>query len=731
MSDSTVNISTSYWNGELVGSVNSQYRWLINIDPDAVPYIDKLSLSSFFAKSRKWYVGWILPLYLFTGQTIMHKVTDVIKIDDTWCWWWDCYRLYYQVSNDGSRYRVIRRECDDCDQLTFVQEWYRCSCDSDKFTQIDYVRWDIVKEWIWEQSVVDMVTYKFADPSFIPTVDWWDVQIWDYILFYSATDSDNPWQCWIYRQINGIFNWYITLDTWYDWISATNADTRKWVNVWYKIFRNVWPTAIWAGDMWINVYHWWDNVTQMCWARWWCLTSITKHNNIIAVLTQQWYIHYAWIWENRLYFKWDDIIYVGTDKFSMVSYWDFLVVAWYNKIKSVVFSDNNKYAYSYDVWWTNYQDFWIYSKNAMSVFDNWLFVVGSDKRLYAAVIEWSKTKYYLKLTSQSDKIFNELDLLQEWDDVSVSAYQNKLYLFINWRSDVDDYRLNKTKILIYNKDYKLRYTHIIPRWVINTCKYWLFLWDWLFQYVWDRDVYTLWTDEDNYIHQTPIRTEIIFDIVNSENHWITNGAWNRVSLMNNKKIKRMKMLLWVGKYTDNTYIEIESFTAWYRFHKQLQWFNSEWIDNINKYYDGDYSSINISPCFLDRLSKADNMNNKCVDSHANTDVREELHTPVCHWTWTEQEIHYDPKRFDDYAICYDDKWYQLSPINHIYVNPQLKYPAVLYTVHIVSDNYDRLNFWWAIVEYDSYPIWYKEKTSFDLDPVDCNIQTTCPNQSCS
>lgn len=735
MSDSTVSISKSYWNGELVGNVNMIYRELINIDPDDVPYIKKASPTSFFWKTRKWYVWNIIPPYL-SEWTTYNNTTDIVKIDTTWCGDGDCYYLYYQVNDDGSRYRVIRRNCDDCETMTLVQEWYRCQCDSDKFVEIDYPIWDVIKEWKWDQSIVDLVEYRFTDTTFVPVADWWDVQVGDYIVFYESTDSVNPWQCWIYRQINGVFDGYITLDTWYEEWFANPEQTETidwWIgsHVSYKIFRNIWPTAMRVGWMSLNVYHWQTNeVSIMCWSRWGCLLSVVKHNNIINVLTQQWYNSYGGIWENLLYFVGTNTYQVWTDKTSSISFGSFLVVAGRNSIIAMVFDENWQYSYAYDVWETSYPNFGIYSKNAMSVFDNWLYVIWNDKRLHSASIEWSWEKYYLKLTPV-DWIFHELDLLQDWDDASISSYQNKLYIFINGRFDVDDYMLNKTKILIYNKDYKIRYTHIIPRWVINQCKYWLFLWDGLFQYVWDRDVYTLWTEDDNYIHTSPIKAEIVFDIVNSENHDIVNGLGNRVSLMTYKKLNRMKMLLWPGKYTDNTYIDIDTYTGWYKFTKRLVWFESNWIDNQNEYYDGNYENISVSPCFSEMLSKCDNMNNKCDWSHANTDVREELNSPVCHWSWTDVDIRYDSKKFDDYAICYNEKGYQLSPIQDIYINPQIKYEAILFTIHIVSDNYDRINFGWAVVEYDSYPIWYKQKTSFDINPECCNVEKKCVNKNCA
>lgn len=105
------------------------------------------------------------------------------------------------------------------------------------------------------------------------------------------------------------------------------------------------------------------------------------------------------------------------------------------------------------------------------------------------------------------------------------------------------------------------------------------------------------------------------------------------------------------------------------------------------------------------------MENKCVGSKANTDIRDELESPVC-WDYN---IRFNSKRLDDYVICYDDKGYQLSPINHIYINPSLKYNSILYTVKIVSDNYDMINFGWAVVEYESYPINYKEKSYYDIE----------------
>lgn len=733
MSDSSyVAVSKSYWNWEIVGSVNSIYRDLINIDPEAVPYLNKLSLTSFFLKSRKWYVGNINPFVVFSEAWLMNKVSDIVNIDNSWCWNGNCYYMYYQMTDDKSRYRVIRKDCEWCNSMTIVQEWYRCPCDTEKMFTLDFPIWNIIQEWIWTQSVMeDWLTHIFSDDNIVTTVDWWNIHAWDYVLFYSTSNSINPWQCGIYRQITTVNKWYVVLDTWYDWITADNASSRKWEDIKYKVFRNVGKTVGWVWNNWLNIYHWSDDVTEICWSRWGCLLSVINHNWIINVLTDKWYNSFWWIGENIMYFVWTDTKFVWTDKISSISFGDFLVIAWKHNIVATVFSDKWEYSYTYDITSASFENLWIYSKYSMATFQNWLYIMCSDKRLYAAEIAGSNSKYYLKLTSQSETIFNELDLLQEWDDVSLSSYQNKLYVFINGRCDTEDSYTNKTKIKIYNSDYKLWYTHIIPRWVINCCKYWIFLWNWLFQYVWDRDIYTLWTNQEEFIHKSPIRTEIIFDIVNSENHWITNSLGNRVSLMSYKKLNWMKTLLWPWKYTDETYINIDSYVGWYKFTKKIEWFDSNWIDNINKYYEWDYENIEVSECFSEMLSKCDNMSHTCDGSKANTDVRESLRSPICHRDWYEQDINYEPHRFDDYAICYDEKWYMLSPINHIYINPQMKYPAILNTIHIVSDNYDRINFGWAIVEYEAYPITYKEKAWYDIDPTICEKEKWCPNQNCS
>ena len=224
----------------------------------------------------------------------------------------------------------------------------------------------------------------------------------------------------------------------------------------------------------------------------------------------------------------------------------------------------------------------------------------------------------------------------------------------------------------------------------------------------------MWSLWEDIVHYAPIKSEIIFDIVNSENHWVVNSKWNRVSLMTNKKINWMKLLLGAGIYTDNTYIEISSYMSGYKFTKKIPFKDNERFSNWIKYFNEDYQNITVSPCFSDQLSKNDNMTNPYAWSKNNTDIREELKSPVCEQN-EPYNIMYESKRLDDYAICYDDKGYQLSPMKHVYVNPWLKYDSIMYTIKIVSDNYDRINFGWAVVEYESYPIQYKEKSSYDIE----------------
>lgn len=711
MSDNLSNISKSYWNWELVWKVNAQYRELINIDPDAVPYMDKLSLTSFFAKTRKWYVE-DKPMEVFASESMLDfKTTDIRKIDNSWCWGWDCYNILYQISHDKARYRIVKKDCWVCGSLTFVEEGYRNICDSESFFDINYPIGSIIKQWTWRQEIEDKIEARFYW-DFTPVVDWWTIFVWDYILFYSSIDSFNPWQAWIYRQIKWIFEGYLVLDTWYD---ETTEVGWIWDNVSYKIFRDVWETVwrVWSDTL--NVYHWTSNITtSMGWSWSGSIMSVVNHNWILNVLTDKWYNVYWWIWENIMYFTWIQSTYVWKDKINSVSFGNFLIFLWRSWIDWMTFSEDWKYSYKYSLSDTNYSDFWVFSQNAFSVFDNWLFIVGNDKRLYAVSIAWSWSKYYLELKSQSESIFPELDLLQDGDEVSLSSYQNKLYIFINGRLYSDNEWLDKTKILIFNKDYWLRYKHIVSRWVISWTKYWLFYWDWLFQYIWDRDVYILWTMPDEIIHYSPIKAEIVFDIVNSESHWITNSLWNRVSLMNTKKINWMKLLLGAWIYTDNTYIEIDSYMSWYKFTKKIPFKGNEWFDNWKKYFNWDYDDIVVSPCFKDQLNKNDNMDNPYSGSRNNTDIKEKLVSPVCDY-YSEYDIRYDPKRLDDYAICYDDKWYELSPMKHITVNPWLKFDSIMHTVRIVSNNYDMLNFGWAIVEYDSYPVQYKDKSSYDIE----------------
>jgi hypothetical protein len=715
MSDSSSNLSKSYWNWELVWQVNGQYRELINIDPDVVPHIDKLSLTSFFAKSRKWYVADKPMVVMLATNNVKYYTTDIKKIDNSWCNDWECFYMFYQMSPDKSRYRILRRDCGECG-LTIVDEWIRCSCDTTKFFNLDFPIWDVIKSGIGTQAVEEWILYKFTDDTnaFTPPADWWDVYVGDYIVFHAAPNTSNPWQCWIYRQITAIEDWYIQLDTWYNEIDEANR-TGELVS--YKIFRNVWKTVGWAWSSWLNIYNWWSEFTRMCWTWWACIQSVVNHNWIVNVLTDKWYNLYWGIWENIMYFSWLQSTYVWTDKSSSVSFGNFLVFLGESSVEAMVFSEDWKYSYKYDLSNMSYGDFGIFSQNAYSVFDNGLFIVWKDKRLYAASIAGSGDKYYLELKTQSELIFPDLDLLQEGDEVSLNSYQNKLYIFINGRLFDDNYNTDKTKIIIYNKDYGLRYKHIVSRGTISWTKYWLFYGDWLYQYVWDRDVYMLWSPSEDIVHYAPIKAEIVFDIVNSENHWVVNSLGNRVSLMTEKKINWMKLLLGAWVYTNNSYIEISSHMNWYKFTKKIPFVENEWFNNRIEYFNGDYDNIAISDCFADQLSSNDNMESPYEWSRNNTDIKEGLESPVCN-SWDDYEIRYDSKRLDDYAICYDDKWYVLSPLEHITINPGLKFNSILYTVKVVSDWYDRLNFWWAVVEYESYPINYKNKSRYDIE-INC------------
>ena len=156
----------------------------------------------------------------------------------------------------------------------------------------------------------------------------------------------------------------------------------------------------------------------------------------------------------------------------------------------------------------------------------------------------------------------------------------------------------------------------------------------------------------------------------------------------------MKFLLWRWIYTDwNTIFKFTTYRNWYKYDKVFDEVeNIERIQNWNDYYR--WETIEPSECFLADVDKCDNINRPCEWAFYNdTNPKVTVDPLVC----TEDAELTIPVKYNDFCVCYDSRWYALSPFYNAYLYPSTK-PADLHEITIYSNGYDRIMFMGMIAE---------------------------------
>ena len=107
-----------YWNGMLAGAINNLYYDLINVDVVHVPYATTHRNSSFFLKTRPWYVS--SESWNEWGATSWRDAVDVKIIWDEKCNQeeWTAYVLWKKWNN--KKFNYISIKC-------FIRKWKRRS----------------------------------------------------------------------------------------------------------------------------------------------------------------------------------------------------------------------------------------------------------------------------------------------------------------------------------------------------------------------------------------------------------------------------------------------------------------------------------------------------------------------------------------------------------------------------------------------------------------------------
>lgn len=716
-----IGLEEKYWSWPLTSLSQDAYYNVVNFDIDAPTYSfygKKKRPTSFHYKKRKWYKA-VFPLsYQIAFR--WWEVSDVVYIDDfEWCNETEC-RYYVMLIHPTKRYKkVLTMNCDDCniikdlcwgDGLWYVDanwdltDWAytdscyldcACACWYNKFLITDFVRWTPIPIWpalvntstTWIQENIANGTVGIFYDEIQKTLPY--AQVWHYIYVHGTNDTASCWQA---RQIVKIDRANVDRD--YDilYVSSVwqylsedtdNNLTGKWAQ--YSIFPERWEVPVYTSCGWLNIIHSMNSerdtdlsesseafVTSSCnpFDIDSCIVSLSEFQWAINVLWDNGYSIYGWQSIDKFAFNANNISFLNEWLTTQVSFRNFLVYFGKRKIGVTVYNKTNE-AFSY----TLRNNLGIYSKYAYCEFENSLYFIGSDKTLYSVEIWADWQTYVLKLDDQSKQIRWDLDLLQKWDNVSLYADWQYLYIFINGKSDKSNFDNTKTKILKYNKHYQRWVQHHVCCGVISGKNENYFFGDTLYKQCWYKDCSNIygwvpWQPNDWYWFDAYIEGII----------WETESTNNEFTQFVNKQLTFAKVMLGKWVYTDgSTRFIVDSSYSWIKTQYNTSLVEHiEWIKWNNAVAQWD--NYEIEQCVLDELAECNNAVRPCKDSNN-----------ILQSTNIECGCENDVE-FDDNCICINDKSYSLSDIYPVYIALNHLKESYQFKFRIQSSNWDIMSF---------------------------------------
>lgn len=565
-------------------------------------------------------------------------------------------------------------------------EWDAVCWQARKIVSIDYHTverdYDIItvnapRTWLWISNIsnIDSALKKVNDArvelqSAINT--WVDADITKARNKLNATNE-------LYQLEKSLWS-VVTEQVWINWTYAIFPEwgevvsyaTCNWIKTIHALHKDRDPST-WEVDEDFEAYtttscSWFDSDT--------CIYSINEFNSRINMLWSTGYNMSWWLSYNKFMFSVDNINYVGTDKVSQVVFRNFLV-SFSETDMAVVVYDANWNSFSY--WLDN--SIWLFSRESFTVFQNSLYIIGNDKRLYACdiVSQWQWAWYQLNLTDQSQQIRWELDMLNYWDDVYISNDWNKMYIIINNKYNYRDTDNQKTKVLIYNRDYNRWVTHNVCNFIMTHKKLWYFVWNSLYWYSSNRD----WDSKYSKDREQWDYYNAYIDAYIGENEDGSNWRMNTLSL---KAPKWAKILLWKWIYTDHsTNFIVDYWTHWWQQQYQVNTVEHiDWIKDNNTIYL--WWEVTPWDCSLSLLAECSNVIRECSMSE-----KKENSTRQWRYCYSEDEIH------NDNCVCIDDKAFALSDIYNVFIKLDHLKSSELFKIRLTSNWWDRMTFWWMMV----------------------------------
>lgn len=509
---------------------------------------------------------------------------------------------------------------------------------------------------------------------------------WDYLYVY---DYNNQYSQW-----NGIaWDWSIWAVNIIGWITQdkktllmqTGRDgffpgQKEWWNLKYEIYPDYWP-VVWRSTIdWIAIKHRDIDITYRKLSK--SPSNILSHNGQVAIYYRETgWLQFGWVWTQQLYFT--GITDVGVWRKSFASFRQFLVWFGETNINATLFNFDAGRPWS--ITQKVIDNRTIFSKDSRDISENSLYIVADNKKIYSVDIKFESTtnQFYMELKDSSAPIKWDLALIEPTDNVSLKDNFNELRIFINgdqWFPR-DNGVHNKTKMIIYNKDYGVWHRHTTTNSVIKWVKFWIFYWSDVYDYCWHRDsilwLRSVWIETNG----AQIITKINFFMGESE----TNNQW--LVPYNYKKLNYIKIMVWLYTKLDKSNNEdgqifIYSEKEWTRPIRTLNGLNKmRYIENITEVKN--WGVMPISDCLIQQQIDCTNFFDKCDGWPSIPLVSNWCNCP------TEQ------KEVDDYWFCFEDKLFQFGKYAQVYIPLPNFHNANTYKIELKTTGIIEL-YWFAV-----------------------------------
>lgn len=742
-----------YADYRLAWNINEKYHDIVNCEIVKPPYSKRLWNSSFFLDKRKWFRRAFLnqcaeclnppeagnPFYdIYPDRNNWGggEFTDIINID------WKNYYMWVNNSHTIMRIYTI----DDVINITgtwttsccFYQVWGDHCINEDSYTKfipINYVKWeprfindlgDLESSTGIQVNEGTPVDAKFRDAaidgilptSFLNTFG--RPQVGDYLFAYGLSIANVtiwpneaagiPWQVgvitgvsWAEIDIRDPWVWFapgqelgtgIKYRIYPEWGEVFAIDTCDGIKVWTFDPGHLNPGPYGGIDPFVPA-----GINSES------SKFVGVNSWRINYLTEDGYLNYGGTGQQIFYRTSADTVFVGTDVIAAPTFQQYTLLFTEDKLKVVRYTINDDGSVTYDLNNTDL-NIGLYNKYSFDLYRSSFYFLGSNKRLYALTI--SPTTYgtfQTQLEDMSALIKWELDNILDWDDVRIQSSEQDMKIFIN-----SDYRgngvYNKTKILIFDKDYQFWHKWEVCWGKINGQYKDQYVGDSVYHLCWDTDFYDCELEQ-----WIPFEQRI--QVILGENEL----GENNFNMWQAKKLLDPKFIVWhnTNMTNGNSYIDIDMITNCYKPKYRIG--NPERICYIKLLNDiKSWALVKPTAEAISLLNRCNNYTNPCEwswDSYTNLVPSDRCGCPD------------ERPKFADYCVCIDDNKYFLAPYSKVTWQMPLYVEAETFIITLVAPGSDNIEYGGMMIPH--YLKWAEDKNKLCENDWRCECEE---NEGC-